>query len=278
MSDRLTHNGLHINAALPSMPTQGPVLFIHGLTAGAWVFEAWLHYFADRGTPAYALDLRGHNGSRPVPDYGRTSLRDYATDVADAAAFIASRHDGAVPALLGHSMGGLIAQIAAERGVGSALVMMSSAPPRGIILFNPSLVFQQLKYLPALFGSRPFLVAEEEQMEITFNVTPREDALRFVKRLVPESGRAAKEITFGLIAVDAAKIRVPRLSTGGVQDAFVPASIARKLATKYGCECRLYDAHGHNMMGEPGWERPASELLEWVATQVPIARAAVSPV
>jgi non-heme chloroperoxidase len=273
MSHRLTHDGLLINAALPATPTQGPVLFIHGLTAGAWVFDAWLQYFADRGTPAYALDLRGHNGSRPVANYGHTSLRDYATDVADAAAFIARRHEGAAPALLGHSMGGLIAQIAAERGVGSALVMMSSAPPRGIILFNPSLVFQQLKYLPALFGSRPFLVAEAEQLEITFNLTPREDALRFVKRLVPESGRAAKEITFGLVGVDAAKIRVPRLSIGGVQDAFVPAGIARKLAAKYACECRLYDAHGHNMMGEPGWERPASELLDWVATQVPMAGA-----
>jgi non-heme chloroperoxidase len=268
MTERLTHAELTLLADVPETPTRAPVLFVHGLTAGAWVFERWLGFFSSLGAPAYSINLRGHHDSKPVDNYGNTSLIDYADDVRVISEWIASRH-GEAPALIGHSMGGLIVQLAAERGVGAAVVLMCSAPPRGILLFNPNILFKQLKYLPAVLGGKPFKVADEEQLDITFNLTPRAQAEQFVKLLVPESGRAAREITFGLLGVDASKVRVPVLSVGGAQDRFVPSSIAPKLAKKYGGEVRLYANHAHNLPGEPGWETPAGEIAEWIAAKLP---------
>ena len=84
-----------------------PVLFVHGLWAGAWLWERWLPVAADRGLDAWAVELRGRNGSRPVPDLGRVRIDGFVRDVRDAL-------DRIGPAvLIGHSMGGLVAQAAA---------------------------------------------------------------------------------------------------------------------------------------------------------------------
>ena len=48
----------------PANAARPPVLFVHGYFASATVFEQWLPFFASRGTPAYAVNLRGRADSR----------------------------------------------------------------------------------------------------------------------------------------------------------------------------------------------------------------------
>lgn len=62
---------------------------------------------ADRGFPAYAIDLRGH-GEGDASDLSRTSMRDYADDLCFAIEQLA-----APPELVGWSMGGFVAMMAA---------------------------------------------------------------------------------------------------------------------------------------------------------------------
>ena len=103
-----------------------PLLLIHGMFGGAWQFTDWQHRLAKRGRSSVAIDLRGHGASGTVADIGCVSLNDYVEDALAAARALGT------PAVVGHSMGGLIAQKLAEKNAVSAAVLVCSAPPRWI--------------------------------------------------------------------------------------------------------------------------------------------------
>jgi non-heme chloroperoxidase len=143
---------LTVACVRPPNAARPPVLFVHGYFATATVWSTWLAFFAERGVPAYAVNLRGRAGSKPGIDLGRASITDFIDDAAAVA-----RHLG-TPAVVGHSMGGLIAQGLAERGAVRAAVLVSPAPPKGISVLSPRIAIKQLKYLPRSSGpasSRP---------------------------------------------------------------------------------------------------------------------------
>ena len=102
------------------------LLFVHGMWGGAWVWERWLPFFAARGWDGYALNLRGRAGSRSVADVGRVPLADYVEDAAAVARCL-----GEV-VVVGHSMGGLVAQALAATLDPVAVVAVTPAAPRGI--------------------------------------------------------------------------------------------------------------------------------------------------
>ena len=67
-------NGLKVLRVKPAGPVRArPILFIHGMWAGAWFWEDYLRFFASHGYSGYAMDLRGRNGSRPVGSDGQAS-------------------------------------------------------------------------------------------------------------------------------------------------------------------------------------------------------------
>src|SRR5512146_2702662 len=81
--------------------TRPPVLYVHGMFSGAWMFDAFARRLAACGWPGAAIDLRGHGEGRPVPDIGRVSVREYIDDALAAARALGR------PIVVGHSMGGL---------------------------------------------------------------------------------------------------------------------------------------------------------------------------
>lgn len=119
-------NVLAVTARLPSAPTtRPPVVLVHGAANSAGVWRYWLDGLAERGWPAYAIDLRGHGASAAV-DLGRVRMDAYVEDVAALIGQLAQR-----PVLIGWSMGGLVAMIAAARGLAGACVGLApSAPAR----------------------------------------------------------------------------------------------------------------------------------------------------
>ena len=256
-------NGLTMTLAQPVEATRPPLLFVHGMLGGAWYFDWYQRFFAERGYPNAAVNLRGHHGSRSVPNIGRVSVREYVADAGEAVEFLRTHH-GSAPIVMGHSMGGLIAQKLAEAGRVSAAVLLCAAPPRGIRLTNPLLLRKQLKYLPHLIFSRPLVGTLEDNIALTLNRVPREDWAELHERFVPESGRAGREISLGRIAVDETKVRCPVLVVSASDDRFVVPRVGRALARKYGAPYMEFEAHGHFILREPGWERPAGRIAEWI--------------
>jgi pimeloyl-ACP methyl ester carboxylesterase len=61
---------LEVLTNIKQVTQRSPILFVHGAWHGAWCWENFLPYFADRGYGAYAVSLRGHGASQ-----GRDRIR-----------------------------------------------------------------------------------------------------------------------------------------------------------------------------------------------------------
>jgi pimeloyl-ACP methyl ester carboxylesterase len=260
LAPQLTRVGdLTVAVEVPTSPSpKPPVLLLHGMFGGAWYWEKYQALLARSGYASHAINLRGHHGSRPVPDIGKISLGDYVADALEVARALGR------PIVIGHSMGGLLAQKVAEAGACRAAVLLASAPPRWIPPVSWLLLRKQVKYTRQLLLFEPLLPHRRDTDVIMFNRTPLADRDAFFQRLVPESGRAGFELTFGVVGVHAPRVTVPMLVAAGRDDHFVVPRVARALARKYNAPLRLYATFAHHIMAEPGWEQPASEIVQWM--------------
>ena len=250
---------LLLEHAAPSGPARPvPLLLVHGMWGGSWYLRNYLYAAAQDGWSAWALNLRGHGGSRPVPDLGTVSVLDYVQDVRDCL----SRLGEAV--VIGHSMGGLIAQKVAEGGGVRAAVFMTSAAPRGILVLRWPVLTRMAFYLWAMAGNRSFGVSARDANALLLNrLAPERQAWAF-PQLGLESGRAARELAFGGIAVEAGRVQCATLVVGAEEDRITPATVQRQIARRYGSEYQEARGHGHMLMLEDGWERPFKDVLAWL--------------
>ncbi len=242
----------------PAATHKPPVLLLHGFNGGAWYWEAYQALLASRGYASHAINLRGHHGSRPVKDIGKVRVMDYVADALDVARSLKN------PIVIGHSMGGLLAQKVAEAGACRAAVMLASAPPRWIPIVSWVLMTKQLKYAKALATFTSLKPDRRDADALMFNRTPMADRAAFFPRLVPESGRAGFDLSFGIVGVNERRVTCPTLVVYGSDDKFIVPRIARAIAAKYRSPIRVYDGFAHHIMSEPGWERPANDVVDWM--------------
>src|SRR5687767_2211673 len=268
MPQTIEVDDLLLDVELPTRPSRPPVLMVHGIMGGSWYFAKWLQFFAARGHPAYALNLCGHHGSRPVEDFGGISVMDYVTDLSDASSGVRDRHPGAPLTLVGHSMGGLVAQKAAESVAPAALILLSSVPPGDIPLLSWPLFRRELKHVPQMLASRAILVNPRDAADLFLNRVDPPEVASFIPLWAPASGRAGREMTLGRIAVDAKRIRCPVLVVAGADDVAIPPRVQRRIAEKYGATFRLYEGNAHFLIWERGWDRIAADAGSWIDEHV----------
>ena len=258
MSEAISIDGLTVLRALPAGTPRRNVLFVHGYFADATIWDAWLPRFAAHGFAAYAVNLRGRGGSRPGAPLGSASMEDFISD----ARVVARALD--MPAVIGHSMGGLIAQRLAADGVVSAAALITPAPPRGIPLFVPRLALKQFKYLPATLLARVLHPNREDLRGIVMNRVPRDRQEYFLNKLIPDSGRAGRDMSMTGVPVNRAHVRCPIRVFTASDDRFIPPRIVRRIAKRYGVEAEVLQDHGHLVICEPGWEALADSIARWL--------------
>src|SRR5215475_10598515 len=125
-----------------------PVVFVHGLWLLASSWDDWVTIFEEAGyvglTPAWPDDPETVEGARAEPEVlANKTLKQ----VADHTTEIISALDKK-PALIGHSTGGLLAQMLAGRGLSAATVAIDPGVFRGVLPLPA----------PVLKGVGPFLV------------------------------------------------------------------------------------------------------------------------
>lgn len=239
-------------------PRYPAVLFVHGYLAEAREFEHWLPLFAERGFPAYAVNLRGRAGSEPSDRLGHVSMADFVDDARTALGAVDARF------VVGHSMGGLIAQCLAASQDVDAAVLLSPAPPRGISVLSAELVAAQVGYLPALLCSRVVRPARRHLRKLVMNRVPRAEQDTLLDAMHPDSGRAGREMSLLGVPVDPDSVRCPLLVLAGQDDRFIPCRVAEKIAARYGVEPEILPHHGHMIPFEPGWDGIANHVADWL--------------
>lgn len=258
MTETQTVEGLTVVADRPPHARGAPVLLVHGMFATASIFADWLPFFAARGHAVYAVNLRGHGGSRPGTDLGSASIEDYADDVATVARSIGA------PAIVGHSMGGLVAQKVAERGEVPAMVLICPAPPRGITVLSPRLIMKQAKYMPAILRRKAIFPNREDLRTLTLNRVPRDRQDAVLDMLGPDSGHAGWQMSITGVPVDPRRIGCPMLVVTADEDRFIPARVARRIAARYRAPLQTMLGHGHMVPVEPDWEVLADLVVRWI--------------
>lgn len=248
----------HLDTLRAGNPTGANVLCLPGLFAGSWVFEMLLPLIAARGHAASAMSFRGHPPLAPMSAIGRQTVGDYCCD-ASAAARTLDR-----PIVIGHSMGGLVALLLAERGLARAAVLLSPAPSRGISVLSPAILARMARYLPALLFSRAYLPRAADLDALVLNRVPPEQRAALRDRFTADSGRASRQMALGIYAVRPNAVRVPILVVGADDDRFIPLSVSRRMARKYDAQLHVAKGHGHFLLSEPGWQSEAEVMLDWI--------------
>lgn len=262
MTRRRSHN-LEVITHLPigeARPT--PLLFIHGAYAGAWCWqEYYLPFFAEAGYACHALSLSGHGASPGREWLDSLSLDDFVNDVVTVAGRLPE-----APILIGHSMGGMIAQKYLERSEAAGAVLMASVPPQGLstsalgLAVNKPGLMMDLNRL--LGGGR---ISPDALLEILFVQPPAPEKLRtWYRKMQPESFRAIWDMTlFNLPRLHTIS-RPPMLVLGAEYDHLIPPSLVEMTSRSYGVEAEIFREMGHGMMLENNWRGPAEHIRNWL--------------
>ncbi len=247
------------------------VLLIHGAFCGGWCFQDLMPVLTAHGFTCHAPDLRFHvcGPTRdPDPRLAETSLADYTRDMAELAASFPEP-----PVVIGHSMGGLIGQQLAVKGLVRALVLLASGAPWGIL---PS-TDDELALAMGLMQAAPFW---DRALKPCFEVACRDSLAslapeaqrRVFDQFGAESGRALFELFFWMFdkarttAVDTVKVGCPVLVVAGSDDKVVSAVTGRKIAQLYP-QATFHEAagRGHFLIMEKGARQLAERCASWIA-------------
>jgi non-heme chloroperoxidase len=255
-----------------------PVVFIHGLWLLPSSWDRWAVVFEQAGyaslTPGWPDDPESVEEAKEHPEVFANKT---IGEVADHYASVIERLDKK-PAVIGHSFGGLLAQMIAGRGLSAATVAIDAAPFRGVlplpisalksakpVLENPRnrhraipLTFDQFRYA---FANA---VSEEEANELyeTFAVAAPGAPLF--------QAAAANLNPWTEAKVDTENpARGPMLVVSGEKDHTVPRAISdatfkRQQRNDGVTEFVEIPNRGHALTIDSGWHEVADTALEFI--------------
>ena len=245
------------------------IILIHGMWSSGEYWGNYQEVLTERGYSCHAVTLRHHGGdpaAPPHPALGTTSLLDYAADLEAEL-----RQMPEPPILIGHSMGGLLAQMMAARGLARAIVLLTPASPAGIIAIRLSVI---RSFSSALirwaFWRKAHRQTFDEAVYSMLHLLPESERRTVYDSFGYESGRAAAEIGFWLFdrrrasRVDPAALTCPVLVIAGKEDRLTPAPVTRKVAQRYQARYEELPGHAHLVVGEPGWEDVVTLAANWL--------------
>ena len=207
------------------------MIFLHGIGGGAESFSYQIDAFADAGYRAIAWDLPGYGGSPPLDEVTFPALADALAKLFESLS-LASAH------VVGHSIGGMIAQQFARTNQDrlASLVLAETSPAFG----NTDGEFQK-KFIAARLAP---LEAGRTMAEVAKSVVPElvgrkidTNKMAFAEacmaKVPPEVYGATLRCLVTFEGRDAlSDIRVPTLVLAGQEDTNAPAAMMERMATK----------------------------------------------
>jgi pimeloyl-ACP methyl ester carboxylesterase len=191
-----------------------PLILVHGSANSARVWTFWQHELVRRAWASYAVDLRGHGRSGRV-ELSETRMADYVEDVVTVALELRR-----APILVGWSMGGLVAIMAAGQCQARACVGLAPSTPARHR--DTSLRLETGVFGPEEYG----IVDRDPDRQPTMPDLDREERLIALESLGTESRLARDERKAGVVVE---RLGCPLLIVTGTADTHWPAERYRDL-------------------------------------------------
>jgi pimeloyl-ACP methyl ester carboxylesterase len=256
-----------------------PVVFIHGLWLLPSSWDNWVGFFEEAGyagvTPDWPDDPETVEQARANPD---ALAKKTLGQIADHTAEVIDRLDKK-PAVMGHSTGGLLAQLIADRGLSAATVAIDPGPFRGVLPLPVSTLRVSLPVLknPLNRGRAVTLTFDQFKYGWTNAFGDDEEAKRLYETYhVAGSGAALMQMAnANLNPFTEAKLdpknpaRGPLLIIDGEKDHTVPWAIAnasykRQSRNDAVTEIKKMPNRGHSLTIDSGWREVAQTALDFV--------------
>ncbi|MFA4994303.1 MAG: alpha/beta hydrolase [Bdellovibrionales bacterium] len=244
-----------------------PLLFVHGSYCGAWIWERFfLPAFTQAGWRGAAISLRGHGeseGREKIDSYG---ISDYLEDIETGTRLFNSE-----PIIIGHSLGGYLAQkFALERSI-KGLVLLSSPSLLGLqgsvqhVAAHRPMLAMQLGILMTMGSAHADLRMISDALFC--NSKDAEKLESFLPLLQKESSRVMMEASWPDFRTP--KIFVPTLALGGDEDCFVPEFEYRYEAQFWKGDSKVLRGVSHGVMLDSCWPEVMREILGWLTSNFP---------
>ncbi|MFE7752867.1 alpha/beta hydrolase [Streptomyces sp. NPDC057428] len=254
-----------------------PVLFIHGAWLHALSWESWAERFAGRGFTTFAPEWPGEADTvretrgRPGPlgaigldvlthHYGRI-VRSFDTS----------------PVLVGHAVGGLIAQHLIGANLGRAAVAIAPAPINAVPLKASAARLWTPESGDPASGYELMSLRRAQFRHVFANAVGQEESGRLFERyVVPAPRRLFTDLDYAgtarhprAFADVGNEARGPLLLVSGQEDRMVPDSVTRAVYRLYGDSTAVSDLkqfadRGHSMVVDSGWHVVADHVLAWL--------------
>jgi pimeloyl-ACP methyl ester carboxylesterase len=255
-----------------------PVVLIHGLwlLAGSW--DPWATMFEEAGyaalTPSWPDDPETLEAARANPQAfaGKT-----VGQVTEHMSEVLSQLSGK-PAVIGHSFGGLIAQLIADRDLSAVTVAIDPAPFRGILPLPPAALRSVLPVLRNPANRARAVTLTFDQFRYAWaNAVGEEEARRLHDsfHVAAPGAPIFQAAVANLNPSSQLKLdtrnprRGPLLITSGEADhavppAFATAAFKKQRRNEGVTEFKEFSNRGHTLTIDDGWREVAEAALAFV--------------
>ena len=255
-----------------------PVVFIHGLWLLPSSWNNWVDFFEENGyaglTPDWPDDPETVEEARANPDVlAKKTLKQVADHTAEVIGGLQKK-----PAVMGHSTGGLLAQMIADRGLSAATVGIDPGPFRGVLPLPVSALRSAGPVLKNPFNRGKAITLTLDQFKYGWaNALGDEEAKQLYETYhVAAPGVALMQMAnANLNPWTEAKLdpknpeRGPLLIIDGEKDHTVPWAIAnaaykRQSHNESVTEIAKIPNRGHALTIDSGWREVAQTALDFV--------------
>ena len=252
------------------------IVFIHGLWIHSSSWKPWMDFFNEHGYPTINPAWPGDSSTVEESRLNSKSIANKGVN--EVANYYAKEIAGIEepPILIGHSFGGLIAQVLLGRGNAAAAIAIDPAPMKGVWQLPLSALKASLPVLGNPFNLKRAVSLSFKQFKYGFaNAVPEEEAKElYDKWTIPAPARPLFQAATASFAGSETMVntknkkRGPLLITGGEKDHIAPPVLGKASAKKYSpsviTEFKLFPGRGHSLIVDHGWREVAEYVLEWL--------------
>lgn len=246
------------------------IVFVHGMFQNPKSWENWESYFSGKGyecvVPAWPL----HDGDpkslrdNPPAGLGELSLDTIYSSIKSTVSSLDK------PIIIGHSVGGLIAQKLLAEGLVSGAIAISSVAPNAMLDFDWGFIKNSAIITNPFKGDEPvYMDAETFHGSFANTLSAEQAAVEFEKTATHDSRNVLRDCMGSSGKINLDRPHAPLLLVAGEKDEIIPADLVEKNSKAYDDASGIvgfqeFANRSHYICGEPGWEDVASYIENWL--------------